>query len=83
MRVWKVAHTKTENNVYTKYFITDANTDAEIDTRPVVASFPISQKFDQEVQEARAYAYAEYMNKIEEAVKQAYENNQLMDILKA
>jgi hypothetical protein len=86
MRTWKVAHTSENTNgkkVITRYFVTDAETNEELDTRPIVAEFPISQKFDQESQEARAYAYATYMGKIDEATRQAYENNQLLDILKA
>ena len=48
-----------------------------------MAEFPISQKFDSETQKDRAEAYADYMNKVALATKQAYENNQLIDILKA
>ena len=86
MRNWKVAHssvTEYDRKVITRYFVTDADTNDELDTRAIAAEFPISQKFDQELQEARANAYADYMNKIEEATKQAYANNQLIDILKA
>jgi hypothetical protein len=86
MRNWKVAHssvTEYDKKVITRYFITDADTNDELDTRAIAAEFPVSQKFDQELQEARANAYADYMNKIEEATKQAYANNQLIDILKA
>jgi hypothetical protein len=86
MRSWKVAHssvTEYDRKVITRYFITDAETNDELDTRAIAAEFPVSQKFDQELQEARANAYADYMNKIEEATKQAYANNQLIDILKA
>jgi hypothetical protein len=86
MRTWKVAHssvTEYDRKVITRYFITDANTNDELETRAVAAEFPVSQKFDQDLQEERAHAYADYLNKIEEATKQAYANNQLIDILKA
>lgn len=82
MRTWKVAHNKINDKIV-KYFITDAEDNDELDDRPCVAEFPVSQKFDKEVQQDRAHAYADYMNKIAEATKQAYENNQLIDILKA
>ena len=82
MRTWLVAHNRINDKIV-KYFVTDAETNDEIDHRPVVAEFPVSQKFDKEVQKERADAYADYMNKIAEATKQAYENNQLIDILKA
>jgi hypothetical protein len=38
--------------------------------------------YPQEDQKQRADEYAEYMNKIVDATQQAYENNNLMDILK-
>lgn len=82
MRVWKVAHTKVDYAIV-KYFVTDANDSSELDERPVVAEFPISQKFDREVQKERADSYADYMNKVAEATIQAYQNNQLIDILKS
>lgn len=82
MRKWKVAHNKYDEKIV-KYFITDAEDNTELDERPVVAEFPISQKFDKETQEERAHAYADYMNKVAEATVQAYQNNQLIDILKS
>lgn len=85
-RTWKVAHHKQENksgSKITEYFVTDADTNDELNERAVAASFPVSQKFDNEHQEARAYEYADYLNKIAEATKQAYENNHLIDVLKA
>lgn len=84
-RTWKVGHHKHESkgvSTITEYFVTDAETSEEIEQRATAASFPISQKFDQEHQESRAYEYADYMNKIAEATAQAYENNRLIDILK-
>ena len=82
MRTWLVAHTNIDKKIV-KYFVTDAENNDELDDRPVVAEFPISQKFDSETQKDRAEAYADYMNKVALATKQAYENNQLIDILKA
>ena len=57
MRSWKVAHssvTEYDRKVITRYFITDAETNDELDTRAIAAEFPVSQKFDQELQETRA-----------------------------
>jgi hypothetical protein len=82
MRTWKVGHNKIDGKLV-KYFITDAEDNDELDERPIVAEFPISQKFDKETQQERANAYADYMNKVAEATVQAYQNNQLIDILKA
>lgn len=82
MRTWLVAHSNIDKKIV-KYFVTDAENNAELDDRPVVAEFPVSQKFDAETQKYRAEAYADYMNKVALATKQAYENNQLIDILKA
>ena len=38
--------------------------------------------YPEDDQRQRAEEYAEYMNKIVDAMHQAYENNQLMDVLK-
>jgi len=80
-REFKVAHTKSEGMI-TAYFITDAHDNSELDDRPTLMSFPISILYPQEDQKQRADEYAEYMNKIVDATQQAYENNNLMDILK-
>lgn len=85
MRTWKVAHHKEETKKgfkITEYFVTDAGTNDELSDRPVAAAFPVSQKFDNDHQEKRAEEYAEYLNRINEAATQAYENNRLLDILK-
>ena len=81
-REYKVAHTKKEStSEITSYFVTDANNNDELDDRPVLMSFPVSVLYPAADQEQRAYEYAEYMNKIVCATIQAYENNNLMDIL--
>jgi hypothetical protein len=45
-------------------------------------SFPVSVLYPRRDQEQRAEEYAEYMNKIVRATMQAYENNNLMEVLK-
>lgn len=81
-RTWKVAHrTSHQTKRITAYFISDAHDDAELDSRPIAAEFPISQKFDQDLQEARAEKYAEYLNKLDEAARIAHEQTHLIDIL--
>ncbi len=82
-REYKVAHTRDQDSkVITAYFVTDAHDNSELDDRPSLMSFPISMLYPKEDQKHRAEEYAEYMNKIVEATQQAYENNNLMDILK-
>lgn len=65
------------------YLITDAKDNSEIDIRPKAAEFPISQAFDQDLQYRRARDYCNYLNKLVEATKQAYEQNQLINVLKS
>lgn len=82
-REYKVGHVKDrESNEITSFFITDAHTNKEIDLRPQLMTFPISILYAEEDQRQRAEEYAEYMNKIVDATLQAYENNNLMDLLK-
>jgi len=80
-REYKVAHTKSEG-IITAYFVTDAHDNSELDDRPTLMSFPVSILYPQEDQKQRADEYVDYMNKIVEATHQAYENNNLMDVLK-
>lgn len=80
-RVYKVAHIKTDGKI-TAFFVTDAHSDDELDDRPTLMSFPVSILYPEEDQKQRAEEYAEYMNKIVCATMQAYENNNLLDILK-
>lgn len=64
----------------TRYFVTDADSD-DISSRPVAAEFPVSEAYTREIQEERAVAFADYMNKLEEAKKVAYEQVHLVDVL--
>lgn len=82
-REFKVGHVKDrETNEITAFFITDANHNKEIDLRPQLMSLPVSILYPEEDQKQRAEEYAEFMNKIVEATHQAYENNNLMEVLK-
>ena len=83
-RTFKVAHTKSNDKEgrITAYFITDAHDNDELEERPVLMSFPVSVLYPRADQEQRAEEYTEYMNKIVDATIQAYENNNLMEVLK-
>ena len=81
-RTWRVAQNKSgQTKKITHYFVSDAHDDSELDERPVAATFPISQLFDQDLQAARAEKYAEYLNKLDEAARVAQEQTYLVDIL--
>lgn len=82
-REYKVAYT-TDRDTKQKdcYMVLDHLSDAsDINKRPIVAKFPISQLHDELAQERRAYDYAAYMNKLQEAAEQAYKHNHLIDVL--
>jgi hypothetical protein len=82
-REYKVGHIRNQDSKQiTAYFVTDAHNNKEIDLRPQLISFPVSVLYPEQDQEQRAQEYADYMNKIVCATMQAYENNNLMDILK-
>jgi len=73
----------THKDKITAYFVTDANDNSEVNDRPKAASFPISQVFHAELQHQRAKDYCDYLNKLVEASKQSYEQNQLINVLKS
>lgn len=83
-RTYKVGQiTSTSTQVVARYFVTDANPNnkEEINTRPHAAEFPISVMYDQDLQEKRAEAFCDFMNKLEEAKKVAYDQVHLVDML--
>lgn len=81
-RIFKVAHSKNATtDEYLRFYVTDANDTNEIKHRPIVAEFPVSQTYDADIQEERAERFAEYMNKLAEAARQAQEQTHLIDIL--
>lgn len=67
----------------TAYFVTDAHNSDEIKHRPEAVTFPVSQVYDQDMQFRRADDYCNYLNKLAEAAQEAYEQNQLINVLKA
>lgn len=71
----------TLGDALTRFFITDAS-DENLDTRPFIAEFPISEAYPMDHQLQRAKDYCRYLNKLEEAAQVAYEQTHLMDILK-
>lgn len=80
-RTFKVAESKNLDKRVTKLFVTDAEGMEELTTRPHVAEFPVSERYDEGEQEKHAQMFADFMNKIQEAKQQVYEQNMLMDIL--
>lgn len=75
---------RTKSNITGKiitFFVSDADSGPEIDTRPPAAEFPISILYDENLQKKRAWAFCDYMNKLEEAKQSAYDQIHLVDIL--
>lgn len=72
--------TNRETKKVTRYFITDADPD-NISSRPFAAEFPVSDAYTKDIQEERAEKFCEYLNKLEEAKKVAYDQIHLVDIL--
>jgi hypothetical protein len=81
-RKFKLGTTSLEGSI-SSVFVTDAFNDSDIKTRPKAVVFPVSILFDEAMQEQRAQDYCDYLNLLGEASKQAYENNKLINILKA
>jgi hypothetical protein len=50
--------------------------------RPHAAVFPFGDLYDRETQTRRAHGYADYLNKLNEAAKVAYDQIHLVDVLK-
>lgn len=82
-RIYKVGHTVDgDTKKYSRFFITDANDEDELDSREMVATFPVGGRYDEDTQRHHARVFADYMNKLEEAKRVAYEQTMIMDILK-
>jgi hypothetical protein len=75
-RVFKVWY----SNDRTWIVVSDARDVTE--GRSLAAIFPISDLYDKEIQTHRALDYANYLNKLNEAAKVAYEQIHLVDVLK-
>jgi hypothetical protein len=81
-RTFKVATSRNKTTkTVTSFFVTDAHDDDELDARPKAAEFAVSLLYDEEVQGARAEAFTDYMNKLEEAKKASFDQVHLVDIL--
>jgi hypothetical protein len=82
-RVYSV-YTSSRNDKIFKFVVSDALTlDEANDGHPDIAEFLVSKRYTEDEQRARALTYANYMNKIVEATRTAYEQNQLIDLIKA
>ena len=82
-RKYIVAHTYRDGSrkELIAFFVSDAASDDELSVRPKAAVFPISIMFDEATQQKQAKRYAEYLNKLAEAARQAHEQTHLIDIL--
>jgi hypothetical protein len=58
------------------------NEKEDLGSLPAAAIFPISQRYDEDLQEKRAEDYSKYVNKLDEAAKIAYDQIHLVDVLK-
>jgi hypothetical protein len=75
-----VSYSSTDTKKIIKFVVDDSLTHEE--TRPSVAEFHVSQAYQEDVQKSRAKDYVNYLNRIAEATKNAYEENKLADKLK-
>ena len=66
-----------------EYFVSQKLEEENRSECPSVAIFPVTPRYDNEAQMKRAEDYCEYMNKLVEAEKIAYDQNQLVNILKS
>ena len=48
---------------------------------PDAVIFPVNDRYDEELQKKRAFDYANYLNKLDEAAKVAYDQIHLIDVL--
>lgn len=76
--VWVWSSTRTDEVI--KYEVAQSSNGKQCSP---VAVFPVCSRYDADVQKKRAHDYCGYMNKLVEAEKVAYEQNQLVNILKA
>lgn len=68
----------------TKFVVSDALTFHEANEgHPSIAEFHVSKRYTEDEQRERAVTYAKYMDRIAEATRIAYEQNQLIDLIKA
>lgn len=82
-RKFKVGETTSRTtDKISRFFVTDAIGKDDLDTRSVVAEFPISELYDETTQLRHARLFCDFMDKIEEAKQVAYEQTMLMDVLK-
>lgn len=82
-RKFKVAESKNaDTKKVTRLYVTDAEGPEELGSRPDVAIFPVSERYDEEEQLRHARLFADYLNKVNEAKNVAYEQTMILDILK-
>lgn len=74
-------YTQSQHDEITAYLVIKADTIEHAKKIPHEVLFNVNPT-NQDIQSRRAKEYCEYLNKIEEAITQAYEQNKLVDILK-
>lgn len=79
---WGITGKNGQPDEITEYRVTDEIDSDPKDKRPFVASFPVDAKYPADVQLHHARQFRDYLNKIQEATEQAYEQNMIVDILK-
>ena len=77
-------YTSSRGGKIVKFVVSDAHDCHEANEgHPSVAVFHVSSRYTEDEQRARAVTYANYMDRIAEATRIAYEQNQLIDLIKA
>ena len=81
---WYPGKGQTEKNpgAFVVGFFDPNDPDIDLSKLAIAVAFPVSEKYDVELQEKRAKDYATYLNKLDEAAKIAYDQIHLVDILK-
>jgi len=81
-RTYKIGEMTNRSQGLVSYFVTDANDSEEVSRRPKVAEFPVGQRWDKDAQHRHAEIFRDYMNQVQAAQEKAYQQTQLIDILK-
>lgn len=82
LRRWYPARGQTEENPADIVVVYGCSSDRDTSKLPIAGIFPVSEKYDVDLQAKRAEDYANYLNKLDEAAKIAYDQIHLVDILK-
>jgi len=81
--VWSVRRPSDPGMPISEFFVDDVLDTEPNSSRPPVATFKVSVLYPADIQERRAFDYAKYMNLLVYAAETAYQQNQLVNILKS